>query len=238
MFPILQLGPLAIQTPGLMLLLGLWLGLSLAEREAKRLDQDADAIYNLAFTGIIAGLAGARLSYVARYPAAYAADPLSLISPNPSTLSAFEGFLIALLGMWIYMQRRKMNLRFTLDSYAPMVAVMAIAIAFAHLASGDAFGAPAKLAWSIYLWEEYRHPSQVYELVAALATLLVWWRLPRAGGGVTFWIVVALLAAAALFLEAFRGDSLLFLSLRVNQLWALIILAGSLIMMREWLKKT
>lgn len=238
MFPILQLGPLAIQTPGLMLLLGLWLGLSLAEREAKRLDQDADAIYNLAFTGIIAGLVGARLSYVARYPAAYAADPLSLISPNPSTLSAFEGFLIALLGMWIYMQRRKMNLRFTLDSYAPMVAVMAIAIAFAHLASGDAFGAPAKLAWSIYLWEEYRHPSQVYELVAALATLLVWWRLPRVGGGVTFWIVVALLAAAALFLEAFRGDSLLFLSLRVNQLWALIILAGSLIMMREWLKKT
>lgn len=234
MFPILQLGPLAIQTPGLMLLLGLWIGLSLAEREAKRLNQDSEAIYNLAFTGIIAGLAGARLSYVARYPAVYAADPLSLFSPNPSTLSAVEGFLIALLAMWVYMQRRKMNLRLTLDSFAPMVAVMAIAIALAHLASGDAFGAPAKLAWSIFLWEEWRHPSQVYELIAALAALLVWWRLPRAGDGVTLWIVVALLAAATLFLEAFRGDSQLFFSFRVNQLWALIVLTWSLIVAQTW----
>jgi len=232
MFPILQLGPLAVQTSGLMLLLGLWIGLSLAEREAKRLNQNADAIYNLAFTGIIAGLVGARLSYVARYPAAYAADPLSLFSPNPSTLSAFEGFVIALLAMWIYMQRRKMNLRLALDSFAPTVAVMAIAIALAHLANGDAFGAPAKLSWSIYLWEEWRHPSQVYELIAALAALLMWWRMPRAGDGVTFWIVVALLAAAGLFLEAFRGDSQLFFSFRVNQLWALIVLMGSLIMVK------
>ena len=232
MFPILQLGPFAIQTPGLMLLLGLWIGLSLAERESKRLNQDAEAIYSLAFTAIIAGLVGARLSYVARYPAVYAADPLSLISPNSSTLSALEGCLIALLAIWIYMRRRKMNLKLTLDSFAPMVAVMAIAIAMAHLASGDAFGAPAKLAWSIFLWEEWRHPSQVYELIAALITLLVWWRLPRAGDGVTFWIVAALLAAATLFLEAFRGDSLLFFSFRVNQLWELIVLAGSLIALK------
>jgi prolipoprotein diacylglyceryltransferase len=237
MFPVLQLGPLAIQTPGLMLLLGLWIGLALAEREAKRLNQDAEAIYNLAFTGIIAGLVGARLSYVARYPAAYAADPLSLISPNPSTLSAVEGLAIAFLAMWIYLTRRKMNLRLTLDSFAPTAAVMAVAIALAHLASGDAFGAPAKVAWSIFLWEEWRHPSQVYELIAALAILLTWWRLPRAGDGITFWIVVALLSAAGLFLEAFRGDSHLFLSFRVNQLWALIILAASLIVVKRWQPK-
>jgi len=35
MLPILHIGPLAIQTPGLMILLGIGLGLSLAERQAE-----------------------------------------------------------------------------------------------------------------------------------------------------------------------------------------------------------
>ncbi len=33
MYPILQIGPLAIQLPGLLLLAGLWIGTLVAERE-------------------------------------------------------------------------------------------------------------------------------------------------------------------------------------------------------------
>ena len=47
MFPILHLGPLAVQVPGLILLIGLWVGLSLSEKEAQRLTLKPDAIYNL-----------------------------------------------------------------------------------------------------------------------------------------------------------------------------------------------
>ena len=36
MFPILQLGPLALQVPGLLLLVGLWIGTLVVEREAVR----------------------------------------------------------------------------------------------------------------------------------------------------------------------------------------------------------
>lgn len=35
MLPILPIGPLAIQFPGLVILLGLWLGLSLAEQSVQ-----------------------------------------------------------------------------------------------------------------------------------------------------------------------------------------------------------
>lgn len=43
-----------------------------------------------------------------------------------------------------------------------------MSLAVAHLFSGSAFGASARLPWSIYLWNEHRHPTQVYEIVAVL----------------------------------------------------------------------
>jgi hypothetical protein len=49
MFPILQIGPLAIQVPGLIILAGLWLGLSLAERRAKKRESNPSVLYNLVF---------------------------------------------------------------------------------------------------------------------------------------------------------------------------------------------
>jgi phosphatidylglycerol:prolipoprotein diacylglycerol transferase len=263
MLPIVQVGPLAVQVPGLVLLLGLWLGLLLAEREARRwvqgpgrvaLDEPPagrrapsragltpDTLYNLALAGLVAALAGARLAYAARYAAAYAADPLGLLSPNPNTLVLPEGLALGLLAAVVYGARHRLPLRPTLDALAPAVAAMAIALALAHLASGDAFGAPTSLPWAIYLWDEYRHPSQVYELIAALGVLGAWrvsGRFERVpGSGRRFLWVVALLAAARVFLEAFRGDSLLmFGTLRAAQVWGLLALGGSLALMPRWAK--
>jgi prolipoprotein diacylglyceryltransferase len=220
MFPIVQIGPLAVQVPGLLLLLGVWVGLRLAEREAARLGDgteavearavNADAIYNLALAAIAAGLVGARLAHAARYWQAYLADPLGLISPSPATLAAPEGVLIGLAAAAWYGRRKGLRAGPTLDALAPAAAVMGIALALAHMASGDAFGAPTSVPWRIYLWDDYRHPSQVYELLGALAVLGVWrWqrgRLP-AGTGAAMLLVVAASAALRVFLEAFRGDS-------------------------------
>ena len=237
MFPILQLGPFAIQVPGLLLLAGVWVGLSLAEKEAARLKLSGEAIYNLAFTGLVAGLVGARLVYVARYLSAYLSDPLGLLSLNPATLSPVEGVLIGALAAIVYGARRRLSLRPTLDALAPALAVMGAALALAHLSSGDAFGAPARLPWSIYLWDEHRHPSQVYELIAALGVFGAWlWGRGRgAFAGFNFLLVVALSAAARVFLEAFRGDSFILAGgLRAAQVWGLIVLALCLIWVKRW----
>ncbi len=239
MLPIVQIGPLAVQVPGLVLLLGVWVGLSLAEGEARRLGTlSGDAVYNLALAGLVAGVLGARLVYATRYLSAYLADPLSLLSPNPATLAPAEGALIGLLAAFVYGQRRQLPLRPVLDALAPGLAVMAVALALAHLASGDAFGAPASVPWRIYLWDDYRHPSQVYELAAAGVVLAVWGasraRLPG-GLGLRFVLVAALLAGARVFLEAFRGDSLLAAGgLRTAQLWGMAVLAVCLWLWPRW----
>jgi prolipoprotein diacylglyceryltransferase len=237
MFPILQLGPFAIQVPGLLLLAGVWVGLWLAEREAARLHLSPEAIYNLAFTGLMAGVVGARLAYAARYASVYVSDPLGILSLNPATLAPTEGALIGLVAAMVYGARRKLALRPTFDALAPALAVVMIALALAHLASGEAFGAPARLPWSIYLWDEYRHPAQVYELVGALGVLGAWgWARGRETfAGFNFLLVVALSSAARVFLEAFRGDSVLLPGgLRAAQVAGLVVLAACLVMMRRW----
>lgn len=91
MLPILHIGPLAIQVPGLVLLLGLWLGLSLTERYAPRYGMDSKILYNLVIISILAGVVGARLLYVARFPDAFLSKPASIISLNPSLLDLWGG---------------------------------------------------------------------------------------------------------------------------------------------------
>jgi prolipoprotein diacylglyceryltransferase len=241
MFPILQIGPAAVQVPGLALLAGLWLALSAAEKEANRIAEQrcaaagplsAEAIYSVALAGLVAGLVGARLAYVLRYLGAYAADPLGILALNPATLAQTEGVLVGLVTATVWGARRKLRLWPTLDALAPGVAVMGIAIAVAHLASGDAFGAPTSVPWRIFLWDDYRHPAQVYELLAAVCTWGLWrWQARQpAAAGVSFVRVAAMMAGARLFLEAFRGDSVLLAGgLRAAQVWAWLALAACLI---------
>ncbi len=75
MFPIFQIGPVALQVPGLVLLAGLWIGLTLSERRARQRGENPGHLYNLVFIGLIAGVIGARLSYVATYPNAFTTNP-------------------------------------------------------------------------------------------------------------------------------------------------------------------
>ena len=238
MFPVLQIGPLALPVLGLALLLGVWIGLSLAatRKEAARLRLIPEAVYNLVFIGLVAGLIGTRLAYVAHYLNVYASDPLGVFSLNPATLAPTEGALIGVVVAVGYGAHRKLPLRPTLDALAPAVAVMGVAVAVAHVASGDAFGAAARLPWSVYLWDEYRHPSQIYELIAALGVLGIGWRARTRGPfvGFNFLLVVALSAAARLFLEAFRGDSVVIGGWRAAQVWGLVVLAACLGTMRYW----
>jgi phosphatidylglycerol:prolipoprotein diacylglycerol transferase len=234
---VIQLGTVALPVPPLTLLAGVVAAMWLAEREARRLHLPAEAVSSLILISVGAGVIGARLSYVARYLSIYAADPLSVFSPSGGALVPDIGLLLAGIAALIYGQRRRLPLRLTLDALAPGLAIMGVALGVAHLASGDAFGQPARVPWSILLWGALRHPSQVYEIVGALAVFAVWWsarrRLPAAGYGCL--LVVALSAALRVFLEAFRGDSQLMAGgLRTAQVWGLLVLGLCLLAAYMW----
>jgi prolipoprotein diacylglyceryltransferase len=237
MLPILHLGPLAIQTPGLALIFGLWVGLALVERQAARHGSDPARLYNLAFIGLAAGIIGARLAYLGQHLSAFTADPLSIVSLNPGLLDLWGGIGAGIVAAALYGSRQKMPLWPTLDALTPLFGVFAIALGLAHLASGQAYGIVTNLPWAIELWGARRHPWQVYEILAA--TIILWLTWPRkpqpvAGdqllqAGIRFWAFAALSAGMRLFLEAWRADSEVLLNgLRTDQLAAWVVLAISL----------
>jgi phosphatidylglycerol---prolipoprotein diacylglyceryl transferase len=236
MLPILQVGPLAIPLPSILLLLSIWIGMGQAEKVAPRFKANSNDLFNLVMLGLGAGVIGARLAYAARFPDAFSSAPLSLLTPRPVMMDLAGGLFAGALAALIYGQRKKMPFWPMLDALTPALAIFAIGMALAQLAAGDGYGASTRLPWGIELWGAVRHPTQIYAaLFAALIAYLIWPRKARGNTspdwqpGVTFLTFLALSAAARIFVEAFRGDSSLLLgSIRIAQVTGWIVLAGSL----------
>lgn len=237
MLPILNIGPLAIQLPGLILLVSIWLGLSIAEKGSLRRGIHPDQLYMLVMISVGAGLLGARLSFVLQNPQAFLSDPWSIVSPNPGLLDPIGGAAAGFLGALVYGQRKGMPLWSTLDALSPLWAAVALALPLANLSSGAGFGSPADLPWAIDLWGAKRHPTQVYEALAAggiLIHLMTSKALRSLPGGVVFWYFVVLTASARLVLEFFRGDSVTLAGgLRLPQVLAWLVLFIALWQLRK-----
>lgn len=237
MFPFLRLGPFLIQMPLLALLLGVFIGLSVAEKEAGKLRLKPELIYNLVFYSLLAGIIGARLGYASRFISTYFQDPLALFSLSLNTLSPSDGLIIALIVAIVYGTRQQLPLRPTLDALAPGLAIFMIFLGISHFLDGSAYGAPSQVPWAIYQWGAYRHPSQVYEILVAIGILFAMRKrlFGKLKGGNNFALTLALFAASRLFLEAFRGDSLIIYGgVRTAQVIALVVLLFALILMKIW----
>jgi len=209
MVPTVRLFGFTVQSYAIVLLLGVWVGLWLSARAAWRLGMDGDHVYSLGFYSLLAMLLGARLVYVLGHWAAYRDAPLSALSPTPTALAWPEGALIGGVVAIAYWRRRRLPVGTTLDAIAPGLALALALERLGALLDGSAFGEPTTLPWGVYVWDEVRHPVQLYEAVALLVILgVLWWRRKqRAFDGHSFTLFVALYAGSRLFLEAFRAET-------------------------------
>ena len=237
MFPYLRLGPFLLQMPLLALLIGLWVSVSYIEQEAVRLRLNKDSLNNLISYGLFGGIILARLVYAAQYASIYLANPLSLLSLNTNTLSPFGGLLGGVAIAFLYGYRQKLLLRQTLDALTPGLAFFMIAIGISHLLSGNAYGVLSRIPWAIYMWSEYRQPTQLYEIFLGLVifTIILTRIIQTSRPGSQFIQFVALSAIARVFVEGFRGDSvILFDGYRTAQVVGLAVLVVCLVLLRNW----
>jgi phosphatidylglycerol:prolipoprotein diacylglycerol transferase len=214
----------------ILLLVALWIGLILAEQRAERHHVSKESLNNIVYNSLFGYILGGRILYALSHFSAFAQSPVSLFSPNPDLFDPFGALVVALFVGLVFGQQQKLSLRPALDTLTPLFATLTIGLSLSHLAAGTAFGSPTDLPWGIDLWGATRHPSQIYELIASLLIFgVVWFRKAESSPGVTFLTFTALTAASRLFLEAFRGDSMLtFGGLRLAQVIAWIVLAVAL----------
>lgn len=223
----------------ILLFAALWIGLTLAEKRSERHGISKDTLNNITFYSILAYVIGGRLLFVFANLSAFTPSPLSIFSPNPDLFDPASGLVTMILAGMIYGQRQKLPFWGTLDALTPLFATLAIGLHLSHLAAGTGFGSPTTLPWGIDLWNATRHPTQIYELIAALIIFgLLWFRKSDVPAGILFLNFIALTAGARLFLEAFRGDStLVFEGLRIAQIVAWIVLAATVFVTESLQKK-
>lgn len=212
----------------ILLAAALWIGLALAEKRSERYGVSKDALNNVVFYSLFGFIIGGRLLFALANVSAFADSPLNLFSLNIDLFDATSGIVTGILVGFVYGKRQNLPLWNTLDALTPIFAFIAIGLHLSHLAAGTAFGNPTTLPWGIDLWNATRHPTQIYELVAALVILgFLWFRKTSLAPGVLFLDFIALSAGARLFLESFRGDSMLvFDEFRLAQVIAWVALAS------------
>jgi len=231
MAPAFQLFGFAIQSYPLAVVLAAVGGLWLAVRAARVLNIDDGRLYDLGFYALLGTGLGARLTYVLTHLRAYADAPLSVLSLTPTALWWPGGLLVGLLVAVIYWRKHPLPLALTLDAAAVS---LSLALAIERLGAflgGQGLGRATSMPWGVTLWEQVRHPVQVYEALALLAVLgVLWWQLPRRRyDGQIALLFVLFYGGSRLFLEAYRAQPLLILDgIRAVQVIAFFATLGSL----------
>jgi phosphatidylglycerol---prolipoprotein diacylglyceryl transferase len=178
MFPILHIGPLAIQSPGLILVVGLWLSFYITAKEVKYLGIPTSNFENVFFISIFIGLVGARLFYLFQYPDILFANLLSIFSLNMTMIHPGAGVFCAGVAYLAMFQKNKISLWAAMDALALTISIEIPAIFFSLFASGEWYGIPTTFPWGIWLWGEHRHPTQLYGLIsAAIVAVLLFLRI-------------------------------------------------------------
>jgi prolipoprotein diacylglyceryltransferase len=147
-----------------------------AEKQVKKTGGNPEILYKIIWGSILAGLLGARLSYIARNVGAFAGQWRSVLSLNPALLDPAGGVLITFaVGYFLAVRANQANLSL-LDKLVPFAATLVPAIFLANFAAGAGFGTLTELPWGVELWGGQRHPVQLYYFVSSL--------------GVLYWLVI------------------------------------------------
>lgn len=181
MYPVLfRIGSFEITSFGVMMALGALIGLWIFSRELRHSGLPSSAT-DAALYGILAGLVGAKMLWVAEHCGEARFIYLLLSRSGMSWFGGLAGGLAAGVGL---MAIRRL----------PIVAVLAAAtpaFAFGHLIGrigcflvGDDYGRPSGLPWAVAFPEGFPptsarvHPTQIYEAIGlgVLGWLLLRWR--------------------------------------------------------------
>ncbi len=238
MYPSINLGGFALPTAGLLYIFGAYFALSVIEKTAVRVKHDAEEIYALGTVTLVAGVVGARLVFVSEYWAAFSTNLLSIIWPLNTGYNTWAGLFIALVAGFFYARGKQMPAAKTLDAIGPGLVFGLMIISLKDFLAGPGYGVVSTVPWAISQFGISRHPVQIYELIAGLIALGIWWQMTRhsAQDGLPFLVTTAVYSASRLYLDAFRDNAWLTTNgLHMWQIVSFIFLIVSIFFLRNYL---
>lgn len=227
MFPIINLGPLAIQTPGIIILIGIYIVFLVIEKYSPKYNLQPNEISNILFWTLVSAILFARLAFIVQFPASFLKTPSAIISLNLSLFDPISGLVFASLFLFVLIRKKKLPILSVLDNFSLGLSIF-FSFCFCSLfASGDYYGYPTSLPWGIPLWGTIRHPLQLYYLFGSLIINFIIFRLLKKETipGYIFFMFITFQSIEFIFLDFFRGDNNMLLgSVHLLQLIALSFL--------------
>ena len=182
----------------------------------------------------LSGVVGARLVHVLTYWADYQGSYFTLLLPDG--FSYYGGMISFFVTLTILVMKRQENLLRWLDLCAVAFYGWLPIVALGHFLNGSNYGVPTDLPWGVtydniaaaVLYTVPVHPVQIYQILFAVVMLVILYQLYLRTSRTGLVAVVAgfMLGAFDFCNQFLMGDDTLMLgALRVDQLFALTLLA-------------
>ena len=241
MQPELELGPITLQTLGLMMGLGFVVAGLAAARFLKEIGKPVDWAYEMVFAALVGGIVGARLWWVAENWSD-AQDDLVGSFLSGSGLVWYGGALGGAAAVLLWARRRDFFGLQVLDVAAPSLAVgYAFGRIGCQLAGDGDYGVPWDGPWAMAYPDgtvpttEEVHPTPVYETISVGIIAYVLWRLRnRFTQGMLFALYLVLVGTERFLVEFIRRNDEVALGLTQPQLIsiAMIVVGATWIVVR------
>lgn len=233
MQPEIELGPLTLQTFGLMMGLGFVVAGIAAARYLKELGKPVDWAYEMVFAALVGGIVGARLWWVFENWSDAKDDILGSLFSGAG-LVWYGGALGGAAGVLLWAWRRNfLTLQMFDVAAVPLAAGYAIGRIGCQLAGDGDYGIPWDGPWAMAYPDgtvpttEEVHPTPVYETLAmGLVAILLWrWR-HRWRAGTLFGLYLILAGAERFLVEFVRRNEEVLAGLTQPQLLSIVMMAG------------
>ena len=241
------IGSYSVYWYGLIITAGLLLALLYAWRSAPRYNVNASKLFNCVLVGLVTGIIGARLYYVAFAWEDYASDPISILYIHEGGLAIYGGIIGALLGGFVMAKIQRLKFMPILDITMVGFLIGQGIGRWGNFMNQEAFGAPTDLPWRMLSENTVVngqvtavHPCFLYESLWCLlgvAVLHFFGKYRQRYAGQIFYLYLVWYGFDRMIVEGLRTDSLylpvqLFgMDIRVSQVLSAFIMVIGLIML-------
>lgn len=235
-----QLGRLQVRWYGVLIASGILIAYMVARTRIKAENINEDQVIEDLFYGVIAGVIGARLYYVAFNWDYFSENPTDIFKIWYGGLAIHGAVIAAVIVAFLYTRLKKgVTFRFLqILDIALMVFPLAQAIGrWGNFFNHEAFGKPTNLPWKMYIpiqnrplmyrSYEYFHPTFLYESIWDLMVftfLYIYTKKYRKKFGETTALYMILYSIGRFFIEGLRLDSLYIGKLRTAQVVSVILI--------------
>ncbi len=175
----IPLGPVSIKTWGLMVALGFLAALLVGIAETKRHQIKPDHMYNIMLLGIIFGLLGGRLLYVAVHWSHYGQNLIDIFKLWEGGAIFYGGFALAAAVIYYYIRKHKLSFWRIADITALSLGIGIFVGRIGCYLIGDHMGKVTEFITGVTYFGEIRHNTAMYSSLVGLIFFLVIWPLRK-----------------------------------------------------------